>query len=61
MEKNSRLIIGVLLVIFAAVVFGLIFGITGLIAVIIITLVAWWYGNRNKNKLLKSKNGLKKL
>lgn len=54
MEKNSRVIIGLLLVIFAAVIFGFIFGIAGLIAVIIIIIFTWWYSTRNKKKLLKS-------
>jgi FtsZ-interacting cell division protein ZipA len=54
MEKNIRLIIGLFLVIFAAVVFWLIFGIAGLVAVIIIIIVTLWYSNKNKKKLLKS-------
>ena len=51
---ENRIIIGVLLVIFAAVVFGFIFGIGGLAAVIIIIIVALWYSNRNRKKLLKT-------
>ena len=51
---ENRIIIGVLLVIFATVVFGFIFGIAGFAAVIIIIIVVLWYSNRNKKKILKS-------
>ncbi len=51
---ENRIIIGILLIVFAAVVFGFIFGIAGLAAVIIIIIVALWYSKRNKKKLLKS-------
>jgi ABC-type multidrug transport system permease subunit len=52
---ENRLIIGSILIIFAAVVFGLIFGIGGLAAVIIILIIALWYSNRNKKRLLNPK------